>query len=226
MYVATSIYWREFQKMNEQTAGKFNFEDELLLWQRILRENIFLVAKTPMAKEIARRTLAGYHSDWDINTEYVENIVDDAKADVKKEAENIEGLFENMKFDVVIGNPPYQENMENTSDNPIYNEFMDLSFEISDLVTLITPARFLFDAGKTPKKWNQKILNDKHLKVVKFFKNSDEVFPRTDIKGGVVITLRNSNQNFGAIKLFTPEKLAESVMKKLLSLLLPHIYLA
>lgn len=214
LYVATSIYWREFQKMNEQTAGKFNFEDELLLWQRILRENIFLVAKTPMAKEIARRTLAGYHSDWDINTEYVENIVDDAKADVKKEAENIEGLFENMKFDVVIGNPPYQENMENTSDNPIYNEFMDLSFEISDLVTLITPARFLFDAGKTPKKWNQKILNDKHLKVVKFFKNSDEVFPRTDIKGGVVITLRNSNQNFGAIKLFTPEKLAESVMKK------------
>lgn len=63
LYVATSIYWREFQKLNDQTAGKFNFEDELLLWQTILRENIFLVAKTPMAKEIARRTLTGYHSD-------------------------------------------------------------------------------------------------------------------------------------------------------------------
>lgn len=216
LYVATSIYWREFQKLNDQTAGKFNFEDELLLWQTILRENVFLVAKTPMAKEIAKRTLAGYHSDWDINAEYVENIVEDSKKSINDEAKKIEGLFGNMKFDVVIGNPPYQENMENTSDNAIYNEFMDLSFKLSDLVTLITPARFLFDAGKTPKSWNKKMLNDPHFKVIKYFKNSDQIFPRTDIKGGVVISLRDQNQNFDPIKLFTPHIEMRYILNKVL----------
>lgn len=216
LYVATSIYWREFQKMNEQTAGKFNFEDELLLWQTILRENIFLVAKTPMAKEIARRTLAGYHSDWDINAEYVENIVEDAKADVKKEAKKIEGLFRNMKFDVVIGNPPYQDQAhgETGKYEPIYNSFMDLSFKLSGLVTLITPARFLFNAGGTPSQWNNEMLSDPHFKIIKYFPNSVDVFPSADIKGGVVISLRDVNRNYGEIKVFTPFKELDSIRKK------------
>ncbi|MCP9317914.1 Eco57I restriction-modification methylase domain-containing protein [Lactobacillus helveticus] len=217
LYVATSIYWREFQKLNDQTAGKFNFEDELLLWQTILRENIFLVAKTPMAKEIARRTLTGYHSDWIVNAEYVENIVENAKADVKKEAERIERLFGNMKFDVVIGNPPYQENRENTSDTPIYPEFVDLSFKLCNLVTLITPSRFLFNAGKTPKAWNEKMLMNEHLKVVQYFSKSDEVFPHTDIKGGVAITLFDKNKELGPIKFFTPFKELNSIVKKVLN---------
>ena len=63
-----------------------------------------------------------------------------------------------MKFAAVVGNPPYQETTENTSDKPIYNYFMDIAFKISDKVTFITPARFLFNAGKTPKDWNLKIL--------------------------------------------------------------------
>lgn len=54
-----------------------------------------------------------------------------------------------MKFDFAIGNPPYQETQEGTSDNPIYNCFMDVAYEIAEKVELITPARFLFDAGKT-----------------------------------------------------------------------------
>ncbi|WP_172983736.1 Eco57I restriction-modification methylase domain-containing protein, partial [Lactobacillus helveticus] len=216
LYVATSIYWREFQKMNEQTAGKFNFEDELLLWQTILRENIFLVAKTPMAKEIARRTLTGYHSDWIINAEYVENIVEDAKDDIKKEAKKIEGLFENMKFDVVIGNPPYQQEAKgaSTRDEPIYPEFMDLAYKLSSLATLITPGRFLFNAGQTSKAWNDKMLNSPHIKVVMYQQNSANIFPNTDIKGGVAITLYDENKYFGKIGIFTPYKELESIVNK------------
>lgn len=224
LYAATSIYWREFKKMNDQTAGKFSFEDELFLWQKILRENIFLVAKTPMAKEIAKRTLAGYHSDWDINAEYVENIVDDSKVNVNAEAKKIKGLFNNMKFDVVIGNPPYQDESKGDNDNfhaPIYNEFYDLSESISDLVTLITPARFLFDAGSTPKAWNKKMLSDKHFKVVSFFNKSDEIFPNTDIKGGVAISMWDVKESFGSIKnqyapagIYIPFPKLTSIMKK------------
>jgi len=37
-----------------------------------------------------------------------------------------------MKFDFAIGNPPYQETQEGTSDNPIYNCFMDVAYEIAE----------------------------------------------------------------------------------------------
>ena len=68
-----------------------------------------------------------------------------------------------MKFDFIIGNPPYQEEIEGSSDRPIYNVFMDAVYKISDKAELITPARFLFNAGKTPKAWNQKMMEDTHL---------------------------------------------------------------
>lgn len=45
-----------------------------------------------------------------------------------------------MKFDFIIGNPPYQEETEGTSDKPIYNDFMDASYQLSDKVELISPA--------------------------------------------------------------------------------------
>lgn len=48
-----------------------------------------------------------------------------------------------MKFDYAIGNPPYQESMESTSDKPVYNYFMDAAYNVCDKVELITPARFL-----------------------------------------------------------------------------------
>lgn len=232
LYAGMSIYWREFQKLNDQTAGKFSFEDQLLIWQRVLRENLFMVAKTPMAKAIAIRTLTGYR-DFDVNIEYIDNLVNDAKEDVKQEADKIRKKFGNMKFDVVIGNPPYQDESHGEQDNysaPIYNEFMDLSNKLSNLVTLITPARFLFNAGSTPKKWNRKMLNDPHFKVIKYFANSANVFPHTDIKGGVVITLRDSDKNFGPIEIFTVYKELASIMKKAepkndLERLSNHIYI-
>mgnify|MGYP000763032827 FL=1 len=109
-----------------------------------------------------------------------------------------------MKFDYVIGNPPYQETLQNTSDKPIYNDFMDASYQISDKAELITPARFLFNAGKTAKVWNEKMLNDVHLKVLYYEPDSSKVFSNTDIKGGVAITYRDGNAEFGAIGSFTP----------------------
>lgn len=101
-----------------------------------------------------------------------------------------------MKFDFVIGNPPYQD--ETIGDNatfapPVYHMFMDAAYEIGDKVELITPARFLFNAGKTPKQWNQKMLEDEHFKTLFYTQKSRELFTNTDIKGGVVITYRDNN---------------------------------
>lgn len=89
-----------------------------------------------------------------------------------------------MKFDFIIGNPPFQEEKKDTSDPPIYHLFMDEAYKIADKVELVTPARFLFNAGKTPKAWNKKMLEDKHLKVLYYTPRSTDVFTNTDIRGG------------------------------------------
>lgn len=108
------------------------------------------------------------------------------------------------KFFGCIGNPPYHEETEGTSDTPTYDTFMDAAYNISDRVMLITPGRFLFNAGKTPKKWNDKMLNDEHLKVIEYDRDSSKVFPGTDIKGGVTITYHDKTKTFKPINVFTP----------------------
>ena len=123
-----------------------------------------------------------------------------------------------MKFDYVIGNPPYQEETEGTSDKPIYNFFMDAAFTVSDKVELITPARFLFNAGKTPKAWNAERLSDSHFKVMFYEQDSSKVFGNTDIKGGVAVTYRDTTQDFGAIEIFTHFSELNSLLKKVKTL--------
>ena len=110
-----------------------------------------------------------------------------------------------MKFDFVIGNPPYQD--ETLGDNkgfapPIYHLFLDAAYEVGDIVEMIHPARFLYNAGSTPKTWNKKMLDDPHLKVLYHEQNSEVVFPGTDIKGGVAISYRDATKDFGAIQIY------------------------
>lgn len=109
------------------------------------------------------------------------------------------------KFDVVIGNPPYQEEAEGTATHgkPIYNLFMEAAYEVSEKVILITPARFLFNAGYTPKAWNSKMLSDPYLSVPYYVPNSNELFPGTDIKGGIAITYRDESKKGEPIGTFT-----------------------
>ncbi|MCI6877307.1 MAG: Eco57I restriction-modification methylase domain-containing protein [Erysipelotrichaceae bacterium] len=117
-------------------------------------------------------------------------------------------------FDYVIGNPPYQETRETTKDMPVYNSFMDEAYKIANVVELITPARFLFNAGATPKDWNKKILNDEHFKVLKYVSDSAKVFSNTEIKGGVSIHYRNNNIKFGAIEIFTEHPELNVILNK------------
>lgn len=132
-----------------------------------------------------------------------------------------------MKFDFVIGNPPYQQEQESTdidssSKNyapPVYNLFMDAANDIADKVELIHPARFLFNAGSTPKAWNAKMLNDEHFKVLEYEPNSDKVFPglSVPIKGGIAITYHDNEKNFGAIEAFAQFPEVNTVSQKVSS---------
>lgn len=112
-----------------------------------------------------------------------------------------------MKFDVIIGNPPYQGDVKGENETyapPVYHDFLEAAYALADRVCMIHPARFLFNAGSTPKTWNQKMLADTHLKVTYYEMDSGKAFPGTDIKGGVAVTYRDATKAFGAIGVFTP----------------------
>ena len=119
-----------------------------------------------------------------------------------------------MKFDFVIGNPPYQESKEDTKDLPLYPYFMDTSFSVANRVELITPARFLFNAGQTSKAWNEKMLNNKHFKILYYQKDSSRIFSNTDIKGGVAITYYDETKEFEPIGVYTTFEELNSILKK------------
>lgn len=121
------------------------------------------------------------------------------------------------KFYAVIGNPPYQEETignQKTYTPPIYHRFMDAAYEVGEKVELVTPARFLFNAGSTPKQWNEKMLSDEHFKVLDYEVSGSKIFPNTDIKGGVAITYRSAEDHFGAIQIFTAYPELTSILNK------------
>ncbi len=122
------------------------------------------------------------------------------------------------KFDVVIGNPPYQEEAQGdgTRDTPVYHLFMDAAYEVGVKAVLITPARFLFNAGFTPKAWNVKMLADQHLSVAHYEADSKKLFPGlTDpIKGGIAVTYRDSQHTIGPIGSFAKHPELSTILRK------------
>ena len=121
-----------------------------------------------------------------------------------------------MKFDFIIGNPPYQQesNGANANDTPLYHYFYDSSYKIADVVELISPARFLFNAGGTPKEWNLKMLNDPHIKVLLYESDASKVFPNTAINGGIAIIYRDCNKEGASIGIFTAFSELNSIIQK------------
>lgn len=112
-----------------------------------------------------------------------------------------------MKFDFCIGNPPYQSSTDSYNrQEPIYPYFYDAAEQVSEKYMLISPARFLFNAGLTSKDWNRKMLADEHLRVEYYNQNSAEVFANTDIKGGIAVMYRDVKQKFGAIEEFIADE--------------------
>ena len=218
LYVASSLFYQKRNKLNDDRAGRFSKIDEDEIIQEVLKENIYVIAKTPMAKTITQRTLAGYN-DWTTNILYVKEINQKLKSNMDRTIEEIQKGLNVMKFDVVVGNPPYQEAgvKDGSRDEPVYHEFIKLAYEISDKSVLITPGRFLFNAGQTPKSWNEKMLADEHLKVVHYEQNSSKIFPNTDIKGGIVVTYHDKNKIFGAIDTFTHFSELNSILGKVVT---------
>lgn len=183
LFAATSMYYKKMLEANEKEAGKFVAED---IWKEVLANNVYAIAKTPMARTITQRTLSGYEK-YDVNIEFIDGLVPMIKKSPEQGAEKIKEAFNNMKFDVVIGNPPYQESDggAQASASPIYHNFVRAGKALEPkYMTQITPSRW-YVGGKGLDDYRDEMLNDPHIKEIYDWLTPENIFPRTNIRGGV-----------------------------------------
>ena len=203
LLAAYNVYSRQLikvKKPEEKASQK--------IWSDVLKNNIYVLCKSPMAQSITLRTLAGYNKGVKTNIIHVEDLIPKLQQKEKYKDYNIKVELsekfnlhnKDMKFTAVVGNPPYQITTDTNFATPVYHLFFEAAKSLEpNYVSLIHPARFLFNAGATPKEWNKKMLNDPHLSVPLYEPNSQKIFSGVDIKGGICITLWNKNNPSGGL---------------------------
>ena len=200
LYMAYNIY-RVRKAEEERLFGEsLNREQESILWEKVLRENIFVICKTPMAKYITQRTLCGF-KDCKVNTRYFEDLINQITNKSQQFVERVsngKGYWKAneltyMKFDAIVGNPPYQvmDGGNSASALPIYHKFVEIGKKLQpQYLSLIIPARW-YAGGRNLDDFRNIMLNDKHLRLLVDFPNGKDCFPSAFIAGGICYFLWN-----------------------------------
>lgn len=189
LLVAYSMF-REATAAVEFDSSDVEKQEEV--WDSIVANRVFVVCKTPMAKAITRRTLAGY-TGAKVNAHYFRDL-DNALgnktrqfvAKVKKPSYwGMKG--ETVEFSAVVGNPPYQKSDGGyqASASPVYQEFVEAAIALRpEYVSMITPARW-YSGGKGLDDFRAHMIADRHLRKLVDFPKLYEPFPTVKIRGGI-----------------------------------------
>ena len=221
LYAAYNIYRTRIEETREK-SGEVNRTTALMLWDRTLDENIFVVCKTPMARYITMRTLRGFRKTK-VHAEYypelIENITTQPESVVNmlrsgKRFWNINN-DENMKIDAIIGNPPYQLTVaKKDTDNGqkavinIFQHFQLLADRLSPrFSSLIYPAgRWIHRSGKGLAEFGYNQINDKRLCRLHFFPDSTDIFYDVGIADGLsIVFMDNAKKKEGFVYAYSKE---------------------
>ena len=194
----------------------FTMRQEGILHQ-ILKERIFGIAVSYRGYHVTKRTLYTCNPAFaDIDNIFFdeslgEYVTDKSGAQIEKQCfhfikdtQAVADFFakkgvENMKFDVIIGNPPYQmgDGSGGSADGaiPLYNKFVDVAKSIkAPYVCFIIPSRWMI-GGRGLENFRKQMMADTHIKVLYDFENANNCFPGVHIDGGVCYFLWDSDYN-------------------------------
>lgn len=116
---------------------------------------------------------------------------------IKLSDEINENEGEKMKFDAIVGNPPYQvsDGGAKASAKPIYNHFVMMAKEMNpNFISMIMPTRW-YAGGKGLDEFRDNMLNDTHIVELHDFLHPEEIFPDTNNRGGVCYFLWDKDYN-------------------------------
>ena len=203
LYVAYNIYRSRVEEAKKK-YGEVGIGFAKSLWDATIEENILVVCKTPMAKSITKRTLAGFR-DTRVNAQYYKNLIEN----ISERPEAVVNTFRdgkhfwkinnnpNMKLDAIVGNPPYQvithSGVKGDQATPIYNVFVSFAKKLKPkYISMITPARW-YNGGMGLNSYRDEMLKDRRLEIICDFQNAKDCFPSTNISGGICFFLWNEN---------------------------------
>ena len=199
LYVAYNIYRCRVEEAKKK-YGEVGVGFSKSIWDATIEENILVVCKTPMAKSITKRTLAGFRNTR-VNAQYYKNLIEN----ISERPEAVVNTFrdgkhfwhindnQNMKLDAIVGNPPYQV-MDGGTDRgavPVYQHFVGIAKQCKpNYISMIMPARW-YAGGRGLDDFRVNMLSDKRIQSLYDFETSKDLFPTVDIAGGLCYFLWN-----------------------------------
>lgn len=202
LYVAYSIFKNKIDSYDKELS----IDEQWDIWLEVIKNNIFIISKTPMAKAIAKRTLLGFR-EGKFNAHYFDDIINQFQNKNEKVKNkllkpsywNIKGV-DKMEFNAIVGNPPYQEVISNESNKSLAKQLFP-NFVINaiklepDYVSLITPARWF--TGNAQDQSFIKLRNffreNNHISKIYYYQDANDIFDNVEIKGGIDYFLYESD---------------------------------
>jgi hypothetical protein len=211
LYAVYSIYRA---KLGDRKESEMLPEDLLSVWDEAIHQ-VYVLCQSSMAADITKRTLIGYR-DVATNIKYDEKLLKNLKTSNDTTCNRIKrGSYwdkevKKMKFDAVIGNPPYQEEKVKrasttngqTPRTNIFQYFQIAADCISDGATsLIYPAgRWIQQFGKGVVDFGYEQINDTRLEKIDYYADAEEIFSDVEIADGISIVFKNMNKTSNGFK--------------------------
>lgn len=214
LYPLYMVYNLYRAKLGDFKESEFFPEELNAFWDEAVKQ-VYVLCQTSMAKDITLRTLVGYRAvetnikyDGKLLNNLMENMEVCARKILTGKYWNKEG--DKMKFDAVVGNPPYQLETAKTvsktngqaSRKSIFQYFQMVADRVATGATsLIYPGgRWIHRSGKGMAEFGLAQINDPRLVQVDFYPNSQDIFQNVDIGDGVSIVYKDMNKTTPGFK--------------------------